>query len=65
MFYSSAVDQTRHPDGLVAARLRQRGIAGEDGLAFVEYSAAVPDDEGREFSIQRTAGVASPRNWLM
>ena len=48
-FYcSSAVDQTRHPDGLVAARLRARGIAGEDDIAFVEYSAGLEDDDGRE-----------------
>jgi hypothetical protein len=48
-FYcSSAVDQTRHPDGLVAARLRARGIAGEDEIAFVEYSAGVVDGDGRE-----------------
>jgi hypothetical protein len=48
-FYcSSAVDQTRHPDGLVAARLRARGIAGEDEIAFVEYSAGIVDRDGRE-----------------
>lgn len=47
-YYSSAVDQSRHPDGLVAARLRRRGMAGEDGLAFTEYSAALLDEEGHE-----------------
>jgi hypothetical protein len=48
-FYgSSAVDQSRHPDGLVAARLRARGIARDDGIAFIEYSAGVADDEGRD-----------------
>lgn len=48
-FYAaSAVDQSRHPDGLVLTRLRQRGIAGEEGIAFVEYSAGIVDDEGAE-----------------
>jgi hypothetical protein len=47
-YFSSAVDQSRHPDGLVVARLRQRGNAGDEGLAFVEYSAAVLDQEGEE-----------------
>lgn len=48
LYASSAVDSQRHPDGVVVARLRQRGIAGDEGLAFVEYSAGVLDDAGDE-----------------
>ncbi len=48
-FYAaSPVDQTRHPDGLVLTRLRQQGIAGEEGLALVEYSASIVDEEGHD-----------------
>lgn len=48
-FYgASAVDQSRHPDGLVLTRLRQRGIAGGEGIAYVEYSAGLVDDAGAE-----------------
>jgi hypothetical protein len=32
----------------VAARLRARGIAGDDGIAFVEYSAGILDADGHE-----------------
>lgn len=48
-FYAaSAVDQARHPDGLVLTRLRERGVAGEEGIAYVEYAAGITDDEGRD-----------------
>lgn len=48
-FYAaSPVDQARHPDGLVLARLRQRAVEGEEGIALVEYSAGLLDDEGRD-----------------
>lgn len=47
VFYAaSPVDQARHPDGLVLTRLRQRALAGEEGLALIEYSAGIVDDEG-------------------
>lgn len=49
VFYAfSAVDQMRHPDGAVASRLRKRGIEGAEGLAFVEFSAKVTNEDGRE-----------------
>lgn len=44
----SAVDQNRHPDGVVASRLHKRGIEGSDGLAYVEFSAELVDSEGME-----------------
>jgi hypothetical protein len=48
-FYAaSPVDQTRHPDGLVLTRIRERAIEGEEGIALVEYSAGIVDDEGRD-----------------
>lgn len=52
VFYGcSAADQTRHPDALVMARLRERGIAGDDpSLAFFEWSAAVLDEDGHELA---------------
>ncbi len=49
MFYAcSAVDQARHPDGLVITRLRQKALEGEEGIALVEFSAGLVDDEGRD-----------------
>lgn len=50
VFYAaSAVDQLRHPDGLVMSAIRERGIAGDTPtLAYLEWSAEVLDDEGNE-----------------
>lgn len=48
-FAGSAVDQFIHEDGVVLARLRERGMAGEDPrLAYFEWSvdADTPDDLG-------------------
>lgn len=40
-YTGSAVDQDIHPDGIVMARLRDRGIRGDDErLTYIEYSAA-------------------------
>lgn len=61
-FYAgTAVDQTRHPDGLVLAGIRRRGIAGDDPrLAFLEWSAEVLDEDGNEVPPDRVPdGVAS------
>ena len=45
MWYtSSAVDQETMPNGEVLARVRERGLAGGDGLAFFEWSAESDDD---------------------
>ncbi len=49
MFYAaSPVDQGRHADGLVLARLRKAALEGEEGVALVEYGAGLVDDEGRD-----------------
>lgn len=47
-YASSAVDQARHPDGLVVTRLRERGIKGEPGIALVEYAAGIVDEDGAD-----------------
>ena len=39
-YAGTAVDQSRHPDGLVLANIRRRGIGGEDPrLCYLEWSA--------------------------
>lgn len=60
-FYgASPVDQTRHPDGLVLTRLRQKALDGEEGLALVEYGAGILDDEGRDLlPVAIPAGMAT------
>lgn len=45
-YTSSAVNQEEHPNGLVLTRVRNRGLAGADGLAYMEWSA--DDDETPE-----------------
>lgn len=63
-YLSSAVNQIEHPHGLTLARVRRRGIAGDDPqLFFAEYSAdedaykvALAEHREREFA-------ADPRNW--
>lgn len=47
-YAASPVDQERHPDGLVLTRLRKRALEGEEGIALVEYSAGIVDEEGRD-----------------
>ena len=45
-YTGSAVDQFEHPDGIVFARVRERGIRGGDKrLAFFEWSVDVDDPE--------------------
>lgn len=45
-YTGSAVDQLVHPDGVVFARVRERGVRGDPGLAYFEWSlgAATPDE---------------------
>ena len=43
IYAGSAVDQEIHQHGIVWARVRERGIAGEPGLAYLEWSANVGD----------------------
>jgi hypothetical protein len=45
----TSVDEEVHEHGLVLARLRERGIAGEaHNLAYFEWSIGLHDDEGNE-----------------
>ncbi|HEY1690071.1 MAG TPA: hypothetical protein VGF95_14545 [Solirubrobacteraceae bacterium] len=57
-YTGSAVDQEIHEHGMVLARLRVRGIAGDESLVYLEYSLAVetPDDVTPEMA-------ADPENW--
>lgn len=73
-YAGTAVDQTRHPDGLVLANIRRRGIGGEDPrLCYLEWSAEVLDEDGNELppdrvpdavaadpAVQRAANPAIP-----
>jgi hypothetical protein len=53
-YAGTAVDQMRHPDGVVLASVRRRGIKGEDDrLCFLEWSAEVLDDAGNELAPDR------------
>ncbi len=56
LYMGSAVDQETHDNGLVFARLRRRGIAGEDpSLAWFEWSADFdhPDELDGEAALDR------------
>jgi hypothetical protein len=66
-YAGSAVDQQRHPDGLVLANIRRRGIAGQDSrLAFMEWSAEVVDENGRELLPDQVPDdvAGDPAVWL-
>ena len=48
-YAGTAVDETVNEHGLVLARLRERGIAGDaSSLVYFEWSACLLDDEGNE-----------------
>ena len=52
-YAASAVDEQVHEHGLVLARLRERGIAGEDAsLAYFEWSVGLYDDEEAELRVE-------------
>jgi hypothetical protein len=56
VYTGSAVDQEIHEHGVVWARIRERGIAGDDeSLGYVEYSvdAEHPDDVSDEMALDR------------
>jgi len=66
-YLGSAVDQQVHEDGVVAARIRERGIRGYDpSLAYFEWSAPqpkekevwVPDQVDDEY-------LETPENWRL
>jgi hypothetical protein len=46
LYFGSAVDRLVHPDGVVFARVRERGVKGDDRLAYFEWSLdfVSPDD---------------------
>jgi hypothetical protein len=61
-FAGSAVDQMVHEHGTVLARVRERGIAGEDPrLAYFEWSleAGSPEEIGDEAAADESAWAAS------
>ena len=48
-YAGTAVDETVNEHGLVLARLRERGIAGDaSNLVYLEWSACLLDEEGNE-----------------
>lgn len=50
-YTGSAVDQFVHDDGIVLARVRERGLAGDDpALAYFEWAAAGPELAAAEVS---------------
>lgn len=57
-YTGSAVDQMVHEHGLVLARVRERGLAGDDGLAYVEWSVDKPLEEAVTEAV-----AADPRSW--
>lgn len=54
----SAVDQEVHEDGIVFARVRERGTAGDPSLAFFEFGA-----EGDNPSMLTDAELDDPESW--
>lgn len=44
-YLGSAVDQQVHPDGIVLARVRERGIRGDPAVAYFEWSIPQPIDQ--------------------
>lgn len=64
-YTGSAVDQLVHEHGVVLTRLRERGHAGADRLAFFEWSADLRDAEGREIdpsAVSRDV-LSNPDHW--
>jgi hypothetical protein len=58
-YAGSAVDQTVHEDGVVLARVRERGMAGGDGrLAYFEWSADAESPDALSAEEAR-----DPRRW--
>lgn len=57
-FTGSAVDQNIHEDGIVFARVRERGIRGDPSLAYFEFSA-----EGSDPDALDEYDLDSEENW--
>jgi hypothetical protein len=63
-YTGSAVDQQKHEHGLVLSRIRDRGIAGDDSLAYFEWSSeddADPADP--EARAQANPGLGIRISW--
>lgn len=58
-YTGSAVDQMVNDHGSVFARVRRRGIAKEDGVAYFEWSAPYEIDTVSEYLDERAAWVAA------
>lgn len=58
IYAGSAVDQDIHVYGITWARVRERGIAGEPGLAYFEWSAHLDVDRPEELSEAQLADRA-------
>ncbi|HMF62042.1 MAG TPA: hypothetical protein VK595_16800 [Vicinamibacterales bacterium] len=62
-YTGSAVDQAVHEHGIVLARVRERALRGDPGLAYTEYAAAAdlesldPDDRDGWQSANPTLGI--------
>jgi phage terminase large subunit-like protein len=66
VYTGSAVDKTVHQDGIVFARVRERGLAGDDpGLAWLEWSAEAKDDMGQDLGPDSVSPdlLADPETW--
>lgn len=62
-YFGSAVDQMVHTDGVVLARIRERGHKGGDkSLAFFEWSAGEKDETPE--TVERDT-LADPERWAM
>jgi phage terminase large subunit-like protein len=58
VYAASAVDQLVHHDGLVLARVRERGVAGDPGLAYFEWSVEAEGPDSIPESV-----LADPVSW--
>ncbi len=58
-YATSAIDEEEHEHGIVFTRLRIRGLAGGEGLVYLEFSLPIdsPDDVTLEMAMD-------PENWL-
>ncbi len=65
-YAASAVDQMVHLDGMVLARVRERGLRGNDpSLAYFEWSVGQEQEDGRPFTPDRVEEelAAAPGAW--
>jgi hypothetical protein len=58
IYAGSAVDQRIHEHGRVLARVRERGIAGEERLAYFEWGLDYPNPDSIPGDV-----IADPKSW--